>query len=194
MTGVAHLSAGAGLGSLIGLACGHPLAGSVVGGLAGLLPDIDHPGSLLGRRMRVLSSALEERCGHRQSPTHTVMFCLPAGVAVGLCGSAVVHVWPVVWAGVVGMTSHLLLDGLTRSGVRPLRVWLPRLRRVGRGTWWVKCWDSIAEAWNRRIGACEGSAWANWRLHGPVLTGDDWRESAVIVAGFLLVVLVVFVL
>jgi len=186
------VSAGAGLGSLIGLACGHPLTGLVVGGLAGLLPDIDHPGSLLGRQVRVLASVLEECCGHRQSPTHTIMFCAPAGVAVGLGGAAAVHAWPVVAAGVVGALSHLGLDASTLSGIRPLRVWLPRLRRVS-GTPWVKGWSMLIEAWDRLAAACEGSAWANRRLRGPVVTGDDWREGVVVLAGFLLVTVALFV-
>ncbi|MDI6907914.1 MAG: metal-dependent hydrolase [Thermoanaerobacterales bacterium] len=120
MMGVTHAAAGAFAGALVGLAAGEPLLGAGVGAIAGLLPDIDHPGSLLGRRVPILAVVISALAGHR-GITHTVWFC--AGIAVlafvlaapaGLATAALVGAYALA-----GGLSHLPLDGLTLSGVTP---------------------------------------------------------------------------
>lgn len=190
MTGMAHLAAGAALGALVCLPAGRPLAGAVVGGVSALLADADHPGSYVGRLIRPLAVRLEERCGHRDSFTHTAQFCLPVGLAVGIPAAFSAHTWLVVLAGGVGGLSHLALDAATKSGVRPLRLWLPRLPRGGRR--WTTAWDLGARWWNTRAAHWEENRWVKRRLGGPVTTGNDWREEVVIAVGFLVVILAVF--
>jgi inner membrane protein len=108
LTGKTHAAAGAFIGAVIGQLTGSPLEGFFLGMFAGLLPDIDHPRSTLGRKRKSLSFAVNAIAGHR-GITHTV---LQAGVS-----------WPTpLVLGLIiflGSLSHLLLDGITISGIEP---------------------------------------------------------------------------
>ncbi|MBL6457614.1 metal-dependent hydrolase [Belnapia sp. T6] len=98
--------------------------------LGGLLPDIDHPKSWVGQRLRPISDILAAVFGHR-GVTHSVL--------------AVVGCWwllrygavPARWAApvVAGYLSHLGADLLTPGGLRlawPLKgVWALPLCRTG---------------------------------------------------------------
>ena len=125
MRGFTHMAAGAVIGAAAVPAC--PMAGAAVGAMAALLPDVDHPGSAVGRRLRPLAVLLEEIWGHR-SLTHTLWFALPAGLALGLLALWLGLPAGCLLAGAVGGLSHLALDALTRSGVEPFAPWGPRLR------------------------------------------------------------------
>ncbi|MDH7577169.1 MAG: metal-dependent hydrolase [Bacillota bacterium] len=129
MRGYTHAAAGALAGALVGHCTGVPAGGAAaLGALAALLPDIDHPGSIIGRRLRPASVLLEVAAGHR-TITHTVWFCLGLGILAGFAGrmfhcsfGQIIYSAPTwVWfcTAVLGAMSHLLLDGLTRSGVEP---------------------------------------------------------------------------
>jgi inner membrane protein len=88
--------------------------------LGALLPDIDHPGSWAGRKMRLVSVPLSMVVGHR-GVTHSLL-AVVAGLAVlGTLGVGFAAA-PLV----VGYLSHLAADMLTPSGV-PL-LW-PNRRR-----------------------------------------------------------------
>lgn len=88
--------------------------------LGALLPDIDHPQSWAGRKMRAVSVPLALVVGHR-GVTHSALAVL-AGLALLLVMGTGWMAAPVV----VGYLSHLAADGLTPSGV-PL-LW-PNRRR-----------------------------------------------------------------
>ncbi|MGO0122221.1 metal-dependent hydrolase [Desulfothermobacter acidiphilus] len=128
MTGRTHLAAGAFVGALAGKACGDPVSGAVVGAVAGLLPDVDHPGSTAGRVLWPVAVLLENTLGHR-TITHTVWFCAAVGLLLSLLAGLLNpflprfhHQVPVALAflaGLLGSLSHLALDALTRSGIRP---------------------------------------------------------------------------
>ena len=88
---------------------------------AALLPDIDHPGSMLGKKLWPLSGIISLFFGHR-----------------GLFHSIFVPVlflflgwyFQVLWMGIAlacGYMSHLLADSFTVSGVKPFGVG-PRVR------------------------------------------------------------------
>lgn len=125
MTGGTHFLAGAAIGALVGQKAGSPFAGAALGGFAALLPDIDHPGSTVGRVVKPVSVILEA-IGHR-SVTHTIWFCLVvSSVLAALLGLSV------AFFGILflGSLSHVILDSFTRSGTRPLlpvpfHVWGP---------------------------------------------------------------------
>jgi inner membrane protein len=93
------------------------LAGGVLGGL---LPDIDHPASSLGRRVLPLSMMLAAIFGHR-GITHSLI----AAVVVSLAAWYSLHGldWrpghsaPFVLGLSAGYLSHLLADWLTNTGV-----------------------------------------------------------------------------
>lgn len=113
------------MGALLTPGC--PVAGAAVGAAAALVPDVDHPGSTVGRRLRPVAVVLEELWGHR-SLTHTVWFALPAGLLLGALAARLGLPRACAAAGTAGALSHLALDALTRSGVEPLAPWGSRLR------------------------------------------------------------------
>ena len=92
----------------------HIIPGSL---LTCLLPDIDHPKSLLGQRLKWISHPIARLCGHRGF-THSLLVVF-AGIF--LFRSHFPHGWiiPVdaLQAMIVGYLSHILADMLTPAGV-----------------------------------------------------------------------------
>ncbi|MFZ5633206.1 MAG: metal-dependent hydrolase [Bacillota bacterium] len=125
MRGITHGTAGVFLGALAGSACGGGVTGLIWGMIFGvtsaLLPDIDHPGSMLGRVFRPVGLYLEERWGHRESPTHTALFIFLVSLPFALTWLFFGHSAVPFAATFLGGASHIVLDALTRSGVRPWR-------------------------------------------------------------------------
>lgn len=95
------------------------IAGSVLGSL---LPDIDHRGSFIGRRAKIISTPLSMVASHR-GITHTPLL-LMALLSIMLFVS---HSFLTGFASVlfsylsigigIGIASHILLDSLTKGGV-----------------------------------------------------------------------------
>ena len=73
-----------------------------------LLPDIDHPHSKLGKYIPILPRLIEHR-----TYTHTVWFCLITSLPFVFISI------PLFICCLAASLSHLVLDGLTPSGVRP---------------------------------------------------------------------------
>lgn len=136
------MSAGAAAGYAVSVAAGLPLVSAetgvlvAVGALAALVPDIDHPNSLIRQRTGVLGWLAGGWFGHRGF-THTLVALALVALLAGLLLPL-----PLAAAVVAGYGSHLLLDALTRSGV-PL-AWpltgaairlLPRPLQVRTGSW-----------------------------------------------------------
>lgn len=100
--------------ALLGAACGWSISGeplgAAVGALAGLLPDLDHPQSLLGRRLWPVAWTLNKAFGHRSA-----LHSLAALLLVALAARALLPDWWQIVA--VGYASHLLADALTVAGV-----------------------------------------------------------------------------
>ena len=96
-----------------------------------LLPDIDHPKSWAGRRLRPASTLIAAVFGHR-GVTHSLLALLGCWAALRY-GTGVPRAWAVPV--VVGYLSHLLADLLTPGGLRlawPLRgTWSLPLCRSG---------------------------------------------------------------
>ena len=81
--------------------------------LSALLPDIDHPRSILGMILFPVSNFVFKKWGHR-TITHSAKFLL----FVGLCSAPVVFVRWELWLAIfIGVLSHLIGDGFTVSGV-----------------------------------------------------------------------------
>src|SRR5918994_2187576 len=102
------------------------VAGGIVAGLAGLLPDIDHPHAAVGRMLPRWWHRLTP--GHR-GPTHSLVWCLAVAV-LAYVGNTALNGEPagplLALAVLAGSLSHVLADGLTVAGV-PL--WWPFRRR-----------------------------------------------------------------
>lgn len=93
------------------------IAGGVLGSM---LPDIDHPSSAFGRRVRPISTVLSAVLGHR-GLTHSLLAVV--GMSA-LAWYALHHLdWhpsysvPLVTGIAVGYLSHLVGDWMTNSGV-----------------------------------------------------------------------------
>ncbi len=78
-----------------------------------LLPDIDHPQSWAGRRLRVISRPLAATIGHR-GVTHSLLAVAVGILALRWHGVSRAAVLPLV----VGYLSHLIADLLTPAGLR----------------------------------------------------------------------------
>jgi len=141
-----HFLVGAAAGMVTAKVLDLPMPEMVLlSGLAGLLPDLDHPSSATGRLLPAWWHRLTP--GHR-GPTHSLVWCLALAVVVDL-GQRVV-VGPaapplVALAVLVGVLSHVLADGLTVQGV-PL--WWPfsreRLVFLGWLAFPTRSWRELA--------------------------------------------------
>lgn len=84
-----------------------------------LLPDVDHPASWVGRRVRFVSRPLARMFGHRGF-THSLVAAALCGAALAAQGAGRAAIAPIV----VGYLAHLAADLLTPQGLRlawPLR-------------------------------------------------------------------------
>lgn len=92
--------------------------GTMAAAIGGLLPDLDHPESALGRRIKFISLPLSAVFGHR-GMTHSLL------AAIGLLAILVAVTTMPAYASLgglvaplcIGYLSHLLGDSLTPSGV-----------------------------------------------------------------------------
>lgn len=119
------------IGGAAGVAVAHAtgasmLAAGIVASFAALLPDLDHPHSVVGRLLPRWWHRLTP--GHR-GPTHSLVWC--AGLAgLAYVANSAVSGEPagllLALAVLAGALSHVLADGLTVAGV-PL--WWPFRRR-----------------------------------------------------------------
>ena len=80
--------------------------------LGSLLPDIDTPGSAIGRTLPFVSAPVERRWGHR-TITHSFLALLCLGV---LASPLLAYRWTCLPSLLVGFTSHLIADCATKSG------------------------------------------------------------------------------
>lgn len=112
-SGTTHMVFGALTSSYLAYRMGWDIAWAGVGMLGSVLPDIDHPRSLLGR-----FNPFARHFTHRGA-THSLAGCL----AFGLLGYALADAQAAMFL-VLGYLSHLLLDACTPKGISfwwPLR-------------------------------------------------------------------------
>lgn len=109
-----HMVMGAALWAITAkLGGGHPAEPAALAAAAfgSLLPDIDHPQSWAGRKMRVVSVPLSMLVGHR-GVTHSALAVVGCLAVLMMLGTGWIAA-PVV----IGYLSHLVADGMTPSGV-----------------------------------------------------------------------------
>lgn len=97
------------------------IAASVLGSL---LPDLDHTGSTLGKKLKFISYPLSRAFGHRGF-VHSPLLCLAIGILLHSFYFSVPSTFQPVYLGIslgitVGYASHLFLDALTVSGIPAL--------------------------------------------------------------------------
>lgn len=110
LTNVASIEGFVGLGAV--------MAGAFLGSV---LPDIDHKGSFIGRRLKVISFIVHHTVGHR-GLTHTLLFAiglstLLAYLVLQLSGFSQAIMLFFVLGLFAGILSHLALDMLTKEGI-----------------------------------------------------------------------------
>ena len=123
MEGKTHIVGSLAAGALylnLGGAVGHEALffGSLA--LGALIPDIDHTGSLIGRKVPLIDNIINTVFGHR-SFTHSLLFLVLAFFLFQQTS------WPkdIELGILMGMFSHMVLDMLTKQGVKflwPLKI------------------------------------------------------------------------
>jgi inner membrane protein len=115
LLGKTHMLAGAVAGYLVS----PDWKGIVAGGIVGLLPDIDQPGSLLGRTLYPISYVISRKFRHRTF-THSLLF---AFIVYAICASLDPRLGEIAAAGI---GSHLLGDMITGRLLLlwPFRQWI----------------------------------------------------------------------
>lgn len=115
MTGKTHIIAGLAAGEAVQYLAGiYPddpffLGACLVGGM---IPDICHAGSKIGRKLPMLSRLIRLLFGHR-TVTHSLFFMILIGF-----GLSFFSVSPGIRLGLlIGVGSHLLLDAATPQGI-----------------------------------------------------------------------------
>lgn len=120
-------------GILAGYLATNSIAGAAIGGVAGLVPDIDEPNAKLGRCVPLLSKWLKRTFGHR-TITHSLLF-----VAVV---TALLHTFvgkDVVTYGVAaGLLAHIACDMITGR----VRIFYPLQLKIG---------IRVKRKWSKRI-------------------------------------------
>lgn len=92
----------------------HIITGGI---LTCLLPDIDHPKSILGKRIKWLSIPIAQILGHRGF-THSILAILLCIILFRLQLSPVTIITIDIFHGmIVGYISHIIADMLTPAGV-----------------------------------------------------------------------------
>ncbi len=102
------------------LLIGQPVVGlgTLIAGIGGLLPDLDHPKSVLGRKLFFISVPLSALVGHR-GITHSLM-AVVAMVGILAIVTSMPEYKPYRWMVAplcIGYLSHIFGDLLTPSGV-----------------------------------------------------------------------------
>lgn len=138
MMGRTHLGIGAGTWAAMSVAHAHALPvyawpiGLAATLLGSLLPDIDHPKSMLGSKLWFISIPISDLFGHR-GMTHSLIAATLAWIAISMTW------WWATWTALVvsglacGYLSHLLADYFTRPGI-PL-MWPDKKRYCAPKEW-----------------------------------------------------------
>ncbi len=118
MTAVTHYA----FSYLLCSAAGFDQPVALASSLAALLPDIDHPESLVGRVFHPLSKFIQRKYGHR-TVTHSVFAVLAVALALApllalgfLFQLGKFHSWYA--ALLISFSSHIFIDLFNKSGVR----------------------------------------------------------------------------
>lgn len=104
------LTAGCYLCEVGSLPFGYVFGFAALSAVGSLLPDIDTPESLLGRKIKPISKPLNNTIGHR-TYTHSVALWTILTIV------AYLKLTPIWWSLFIGAIGHLLLDALTLNGV-----------------------------------------------------------------------------
>lgn len=121
MTGKTHIVGGVASGMVLASVTSYePTTLVIAGAVGGLLPDICHGGSKIGRKMPVLSKIINTIFGHRTF-THSLLFL----ILVWLLLEIFIPINAAKTGVLAGMVSHFILDAATKNGIKllyPLKI------------------------------------------------------------------------
>lgn len=120
-------------GALAGYVVTNSFVGALVGGVAGLVPDIDEPNAKLGRYVPFFSRWLKHTFGHR-TLTHSLLFFAAIGMALYYFDVDEHYTYAVL----AGLMAHSACDMITgrvqlfyplpmKVGIRVKRKWSKRI-------------------------------------------------------------------
>jgi membrane-bound metal-dependent hydrolase YbcI (DUF457 family) len=148
MTGPTHIVMAIGCGMMAG--CSVPSLALLASGA--VLPDLDHPRSVIGRVFFPFSIPLHRRFGHR-GPVHSFWFW-------GML-AALGHWWnPLLLIGVGGLL-HVVADCYTVSGVRAMAPWSNKVFVLFQRSWRLKAGSNAEFALLALFG---GIAWLGFQV------------------------------
>src|SRR5699024_2886778 len=87
----------------------------ISGAVGGLLPDICHSGSKIGRKLPVVSRIVNIIFGHRTF-THSLLFLL----IIWILSDTFLTNESITYGLLTGMVSHFILDAATKNGIKLL--------------------------------------------------------------------------
>ncbi|MEM6254822.1 MAG: metal-dependent hydrolase [Cyanobacteria bacterium P01_D01_bin.156] len=105
---------------LVAIATGQPIEvqSTMTAAIGGLLPDLDHPESALGRRFLLISVPLASIFGHRGFTHSLLAVTLLLGLLIAIMMLPGYGYWAWLVAPlIIGYLSHILGDSMTPSGV-----------------------------------------------------------------------------
>ncbi|GAA0339300.1 metal-dependent hydrolase [Oceanobacillus oncorhynchi subsp. oncorhynchi] len=117
MTGKTHIMAGiTATTAIVAITDGYQPEWFIAAGAAGgLLPDICHSGSKIGRRFPAVSKVVNTLFGHRTF-THSLLFL----ALVAFILSKFISNPSITMGILVGMVTHFILDAATKQGIKLL--------------------------------------------------------------------------
>lgn len=116
MTGKTHLVGGVASALVVASATSYdPTTLIISGAVGGLLPDICHSGSKIGRKLPVVSRIVNIIFGHRTF-THSLLFLL----IIWILSETFLTNESITYGLLTGMVSHFILDAATKSGIKLL--------------------------------------------------------------------------
>ncbi|UOQ49303.1 metal-dependent hydrolase [Gracilibacillus caseinilyticus] len=114
MTGKTHLMGGIATATVLATYTEYdPGLFIAAGAIGGLIPDICHGGSKIGRRFPLLSKIINSIFGHRTF-THSLLFL----VVMHFILTMFITNQSIIMGGMAGMVSHFVLDAMTKNGIK----------------------------------------------------------------------------
>lgn len=148
MKGKTHKIGGACAGAIAGAMLLQPpytfdkmlLTGILVGGsiIGSLMPDIDHQGSTIGHKMKLISSVISNLFGHR-GMTHAPLIHILLTIILLFLGGTFTDFPKLCYISFViglfvGGLSHLILDAMTIAGIPALYPFSKKKYRIAKFT------------------------------------------------------------
>ncbi|UOQ84102.1 metal-dependent hydrolase [Gracilibacillus salinarum] len=114
MTGKTHLMGGIATATVVATYTEYdPVLFIAAGAIGGLIPDICHGGSKIGRRFPLLSKIINSIFGHRTF-THSLLFI----VVMRFVLTMFITNQSIIMGVLAGMVSHFVLDAMTKNGIK----------------------------------------------------------------------------